>query len=156
MSLTTTAIMMAVSGAVSAVAGLGLGFLVRRVGKKRLLLFLTGTVMALSSVALLWTGSFSLLIILSVINGFSWTFFPITSTIPFELEGIKPREVAVAMSFQMTAMWAGTVVGPVLAGFLVEASGDLKLALTVTSLFSLLLAVSGILLPRGNSLEAYP
>ena len=92
--------------------------------------------------------SLPLLMVFSFVNGLSWTFFPITSTIPYELSGIKPREIAVAMSFQMTAMWAGTVIGPVLAGFVHDTSGDLKLALMITSLCPLLLAAAGFLLPR--------
>ena len=40
------------------------------------------------------------------------------------LPGIKPREVAVALATMMMLMSAGTVLGPVSAGFLQEAFGD--------------------------------
>ena len=81
-------------------------------------------------------------------NGVSWAFFPVVMTIPFELAGIKPREIAVAIGFLETAIWAGAVIGPVLAGSLQEATGDLRLALMVTSITAISLTGGALFLPR--------
>ena len=59
------------------------------------------------------TGSVPLLLLLALFNGVSWGFWPILQTVPFQLPGIKPREVAVAPATMMMLMSAGTVLGPV-------------------------------------------
>lgn len=148
LSLTKSASLIGISVAVSAVAGLGVGVIVTKVGKKRVILSVCGVVLAISSVGLLWTGSYPFLVLISMANGVSWAFFPVVMTIPFELAGIKPREIAVAIGFLETAIWAGAVIGPVLAGSLQEATGDLRLALMVTSITAISLTGGALFLPR--------
>ncbi|MFQ5872963.1 MAG: MFS transporter [Dehalococcoidia bacterium] len=154
-SLTSAAVLFSISGLVAAPGALGMSYLVTRTGKRKLILWVSGILIAFSSAGLLYTGSYPLLILIAVANGFSFTFFPIVMSVPFELSGIKPREVAVAIGFLRSAMMTGAVIGPVLAGFLQDASGDLRLALTVTCLSALTLTVSALLLPgRWNRLAA--
>ena len=95
-SLTTSALVMGVGGGLSAFTGFGVGFLVRRIGRKRQMLSLSGLLLAVTSAGLLWTGSIPILLLLFIVQSFGWSFFPIIMTIPFELPGIKPREIAVA------------------------------------------------------------
>ncbi len=151
-SLKVTASVWAISGLVSAAAAMGISILARKADVKRLILVLCGVVVTASSIGMLFTGSIVYLVLLGVANGLSFVFFPILMTIPFELPGIKPREVAVANGFIDTFFVAGAMLGPILAGVLQEASGSLRTALVVTSFFALTLTACGLLLPR--SLDA--
>ncbi|MFQ5933512.1 MAG: nitrate/nitrite transporter [Dehalococcoidia bacterium] len=148
MSLTRTATLVAIGGGFSSVAGIGMGLLVRRIGRKRQVLSFAGILLAVSSVGLLWTGSYPILLLIQIANALGWTFFPITMTIPFELSEIKPREVAVAVSFQQSLIWLGAFIGPILAVTIHEASGDLRLALMVTSFATVAMTAGALLLPR--------
>lgn len=147
-SLTASASLVSIMAATAAVAGLGVGFMVSRTGKRKLVLWLTGIIMSLASVGMLWTGSYSELVLLSLGRGLAWGFFPVMMTMPFELPEIKTREIAVAAAFLQTATILGAVVGPVLAGSLQQATGDLRMALLVTSVWPAALTVGALLLPR--------
>ncbi len=102
--------------------------------------------MTVTSIAMLYTGSFGILVLISIIHGLSFTFFPVVMTIPFELEGIRPREIAVAMGFLRTAMMLGAVLGPVITGALHEGTGDLRVALTIVGVAALSLTLSALAL----------
>ena len=64
----------------------------------------------------------------------------------YQLPGIKPREVAVGVSFMQTSIWVGAVIGPLLVGFVQEATGDLRMPLTVAALSPLILVLAAGLL----------
>lgn len=147
-SLTSSATLFAISSAVSAPCALGLGVLVGRVGKRKLILWVSGLAISGTSLGMLYTGNYSLLILIAIGQGLSFTFFPIILSIPFELAGIRPRETAVALSFLRTTMTAGGVIGPILAGSIQNATDDRRLALTVTSLTALSLTACALMLPR--------
>ena len=148
MSLSTAGFVLATGGLVSAVAGVGVGILVARVGRKRQILLVTGLILVVPHALMLWTGSVPILIGLQLIAGLGWTFYPVTMTIPFELSRIKPREIAVAVGFIETLTWIGMFIGPLLAGGIQEVTGDLRLALLVCSFFSITLTIGGFMLPR--------
>ncbi len=148
LSLTKSTVVRALGGFVMAPAALAVGVLVSRTGKKRPLLFISGILMGLSYAGMLYTGSFFNLSMLSIANGLSVTIFPIIFTIPFELPGIKPREVAVASALIRSIMMSGAIIGPVLTGALQQAFGDLRLALTVACIASVTMPVAALLLPR--------
>ena len=103
--------------------------------------------MAITSIGMLSTGSYSLLVLWALVNGMAWTFFPIIWTVPFELKDIKPREIAVAVGFQQTTMYFGSFVGPIMAGFIHQMSGDLHLGLVIPFCFSIFMSLGGILMP---------
>ncbi len=147
-SLTMSALVMGIGGGLSAITGFGVGFLVRRIGRKRQMLFLAGLLLGLTSAGLLWTGSIPILLLLFLIQSFGWSFFPIIMTIPFELPGIKPREVAVAATFLESILWIGALLGPILAGAIQDISGDLRLGLLVTGLLALTMTIGSYRLPR--------
>ena len=67
-------------------------------------------------------------------------------TIPFELPGIKPSEVAVGQSVIETCMMLGAALGPPAVGYLAESLGSLGTALRIICLFPLMMAVAGFLL----------
>lgn len=147
-SLTMSALVMGVGGGISAFTGFGVGFLVRKIGRKRQMLSLSGLVLAVTSAALLWTGSIPILLLLFALQSFGWSFFPIIMTIPFELPGIKPREVAVAATFLETILWIGALIGPILAGAIQDTSGDLRLGLMVTGLSAVTMTIGSYRLPQ--------
>lgn len=148
LSLTKSTTVRAIGGFVMAPGALLVSVLVSRTGKKRPLLFAAGILMALSYAGMLYTGSFLNLALLSIVNGLAVTIFPVIFTIPFELPGIKPREVAVASAFVRSLMMSGAIIGPVMTGALQQAFGDLRLALTIACLSSVTITAAALMLPR--------
>ena len=144
----TSGSIIAIGGGVSAFAGIGVGLLTNKIGKKRVILWWCGVGMAATQVGFLWTGSFGWLVLITAVNGVSWSYFPIILTIPFQLPGIKPREIATAIGFLETAVWAGALVGPILTGALEDFALDPRLALMVTAAMPISLSIAAMLLPR--------
>ena len=147
-SLKASATAMSVGGAFSAFVGLGVGLVASRAGKKRQILSLSGLVLTGTTVGLLWISNYPSLMVVFLVQSVGFSFFPIAMTIPYELPGIKPREVAVASSTLYTMLWIGTFIGPVLAGAIEQSTEDLRLALMVTSFAACLMTLSGFLLPK--------
>ncbi len=142
----TTALLWAIAGMVAGPAALGISLLVNRTGKRRTALRMGGIFVSATTIALLYSGSFPVLVVLSLLNGLSVTFFPVVMTIPFQLKGIRTREIATAAGFLNAAMMVGSVSGPVVAGLLHEATGDQRLALTITGLAGVLLTLGALFL----------
>ncbi len=128
--------------------------LLPRVARRR---FMVLAVCALTSSAahlgLVFTSSVPVVLALFVVIGASISFFPVMTTMVFHLPNIRPREVAVGVSFIYTLASLGSAIGPLLVGFLQEATGDLRQALFVTVFFPLLLFASSIYL-RGRGSDA--
>ena len=99
-----------------------------------------------SHLVLVYTGSIALVLALSIVRGAAIAYFPVVLTIVFLFPDIRPREVAVGFAFLETSVLIGEALGPLLVGFLQEATGDLQLALTVTVFFPLTLVVTALLL----------
>ncbi|MBA4181978.1 MAG: hypothetical protein C0506_15410 [Anaerolinea sp.] len=57
--------------------------------------------------------------------------FPTIMTLPYELPGIKPREIAVVSSFLFSLFTFGLVIGPLLTGAVQQATGSLQTAFLV-------------------------
>ena len=144
----TSGSIIAIGGGVSAFAGIGVGLLTNKIGKKRVILWWCGIGMAATQVGFLWTGSFGWLVLLTMVNGVAWTYFPITLSIPFQLPGIKPREIATAIGFLETAVWGGALIGPILTGTLEDYALDPRSALMVTSAMPVSLTICAMLLPK--------
>ena len=144
----TSGSIIAIGGGVSAFAGIGVGLLTNKIGKKRVILWWCGVGMAATQVGFLWTGSFGWLVLITAVNGVAWAHFPIVLTIPFQLPNIKPREIATAIGFLETAVWAGALVGPILTGALEDFALDPRLALMVTAAMPISLSIAAMLLPR--------
>ena len=111
-----------------------------------MVLVVTALITIVVHIGLLLTGSTALVLLLSIARGLSISYFPIVITMVYQLPDIKPREVAVGLSFVYTCIDAGTAVGPLLVGFLQEATGDLKMSLMITVLFPLTLVLAAFLL----------
>ena len=128
---------------VGGITGLGLSYSVMNFGGRRPVLQLAGTVMTASYVGMTLTGSIPLLLSLSVLNGMAWGMYPVLYTVPFHLPGIRPREIVISVSALMTMIAVGTGTGPVIAGLLQEAVGDLGRTLLIMAFAPLSLIVAG-------------
>ncbi len=109
----------------------------------------TGVATMSAHMALLFTDSEALIILINIFRGFSICYFPVIVTMVYQLPGIRPREVAIGLAFIYTVMNAGSAIGPLIVGGIVQVTGDLQMALFVTTLLPLSLVVSAFLLkPR--------
>ena len=116
-------------------------------GRAPILAF-AGVVMAGTYCAMTLTQSFSLLLVISIINGIGWGFFPLLYMVPFHLKGIQPREIAIAVAVVMSMAALGSSIGPALTGFMQESMGSLQLSLRIISLSPLTLVIAAILLGK--------
>ena len=145
-SLQLSGAVVALSIVVGGFAGLGVGFTVTKVDIRRPLLVVFSLLLTGSYLGMVSTGSATLLMVSGLLNGISWGFWPIVATVPFQLPGIRPREVAVGLAFSVSLMSLAFVLGPIVAGLLQEVLGDLRPALMVVSLGCLSLIGTGIFL----------
>ena len=67
-------------------------------------------------------------------------------TVPFQLPGIRPREVAVAVAFTLVLVSVGTLLGPLVTGYLNEAFDNWSTPLLIASFGGLTASASGFLL----------
>ncbi len=135
---------------VGGVAGLGLGYVVMNKGHGKLILQVMGILMPVTYLGMTMTGSIPILIGLTLLNGVAWGFWPILFTVPYDLPGIRPRQVAVAVAFTMMMSSVGTALGPLAAGLLHQALGDLQQTLFIISFTGLSLTAAGVLLRTGT------
>ena len=145
---------LALSIFVGGVAGLGVGYVVMARDMRKSFLQVFGILMTLSYMGMILVDSIPVLVVMGILNGVAWGFFPILYTVPFWIRGIRPREVAVALAFITVTLSVGAVVGPLSVGFLQSAFDDLRIALFIVSIPSMTLFVSGILMRRPVAEEA--
>ena len=129
------------------------GFLVnalpRFVGKQPLILAVGGVAVTASYIALLYATDTTVVLLLGVAEGLARSYFPVLMTMVFLLPGVKPREAGIGLSFIETCIWGGGALGPVVVGFVEEATGDLRIAVMVICFAPLvLLPVAGLLVLR--------
>ena len=145
-TIKTSALLWTITGLVAGPTGLAVNLVVNRLGKRRTALRIGGVYVVLTTIPLLYSGSFPVLVAISILHGMCFSFYPIVMTIPFQLKGIRAREIAVAMGFLTSALTLGGVSGPVLAGFIHEVSGDQRLALTLVGFSGLALTLGALFL----------
>jgi cyanate permease len=150
MSLVTSGWLIGVLGLVVASGGfIVVPLLSRRAGNRAPLLII-GITLCVTFLGTLETDSIPVLVAVLIINGLGrgafWTIF---NTIPFELPGSRPREVALAQALMQTMFWGGGVLGPILVGFIHQATGDLKLAMVVIFIFPIAMTLAS-LIPSGR------
>ena len=133
------------------ISGLAVGYVATLTRQDKVLLGVLGALMAYTFAAMPLTGSVPLLLLFNFLNGVAWGFWPILYTVPFHLQGIRPREVAVAVGFIAMMVSLGSTLGPLATGLLQERFGDLRLALLIVSATPLSLTTAGILLRQGSS-----
>jgi nitrate/nitrite transporter NarK len=121
------------------------GVLTMRLGRRKPVLWLSGLMLPLVTMGVLFSRSFPVLASLWFLWGLAELYYPVIMTIPYELPGIKPQGVVLATAFVVTVFTAGSGLGPLLAGYVAGAIG-LEKALLVTCFFPLLLFVAGLLI----------
>ncbi|MBI2303589.1 MAG: MFS transporter [Chloroflexi bacterium] len=124
------------------------GFLSEWIGRRKPILHISGFALPLLCYSLLLTNSVSLLALLAVASGLAWISFPILNTIPYELPGMKPREIVVATALVHTILTVGGALGPLLVGVMYERTASLDLALGVASLFGFLVFIASLFIPE--------
>ena len=149
-SLQWSGIILALGVFVGGAAGLGLGYIVMNKGHGKFILQILGILMPVTYLGMILTGSIPILIGFTLLNGVAWGFWPILFTVPFHLPGIRPRQVAVAVAFTMMMSSLGTALGPLAAGLLQQALGDLQQTLFILSFTGLSLTAAGIFLRTGT------
>ena len=95
---------------------------------------------------LLYTEPATLVVLLATVKGVFSAFFAVLMGMVFYLPNIRPREVAVGQALLRIAISTGAAIGPMMVGFIQEATGDLRQALFYTAFGSLALVVSAVLL----------
>ena len=109
-------------------------------------LIVGGVGLSLSYFGMLFTGSLPLLFLFAVILGISFSFFPLMFTMLYELPGIRPREVAIGTGLIFSMLWVGAATGPLIVGFIEEATENLRLGLLVTSVGPITMIAAGFML----------
>ncbi|MFQ5934285.1 MAG: CynX/NimT family MFS transporter [Dehalococcoidia bacterium] len=116
------------------------------VRKQPLVLAVGGLVTTGIYLGLIYSESPTLTLALGVAEGIFRAYFPVLMIMVFQMPNIKPREVGVGLAFMETCIWIGSAIGPLVVGFIQEATGDLRFAILVTSFTPLTLLVSAALL----------
>ncbi len=149
-SLRTSGIALAMDVILGGVGGLAIGYYAATWRKEGLFLKGLGLLMVASFLGMILFDSIAIIFLMSIINGIAWTFFPILITVPFNLRGIQPRQLAVAFSFVMMLISLGQALGPLFVGFLDEYTGDLKMSMFIASVTPLSLVIAGATLSFGR------
>ena len=142
---------LAVGVLMGGLAGLALGWAATAYDRGRTILLANGAVIGATFAGMTLTGSLPLLLVLTFWNGVAFGFWPVLYSTPFHLPGMRPREIAVSLSFIQMSSSAGIAIGPLIAGALQQATGDLRLSLAVVSFASLTLCAAGLLMRDGLS-----
>jgi len=147
--LTTAGILMGLFPIGSAFSTVFTGFLSDKIGLRRPMIWPAALIEPVFYLAMLLPLPVEALGAAAFITGcLSYAPLPALQTIPYEIRGIKPSEVAIGSTFiSMITMWGG-VAGPMIASAIYALTGSLVLALVVTSFFPLTLAAGGFLLPE--------
>ena len=114
--------------------------------RQTLVLAACGIATAGANLGLLYIDSVPTLLLMPVVRGLFAAYFPVLMIMVYQLPGIKPREVVVGVAFMQTSIWIGAAIGPLLVGFLQDATGDLRLALLTTAFTPLGLVLSAAIL----------
>lgn len=122
------------------------GFLSIKLGRRKPAIWLSGLLLPFVTLGILFSRSFAMLAFLWLMWGIVELYVPVISTIPFELPGIKPREVPVASAFVVSVFTAGAGLGPLLGGYLASMLGSLERALAMICVFPILLFITGLMI----------
>ncbi len=94
---------------------------------------------------MLLTSNVPALIVIALVQGASWLYFPIVQTAPFQMKGVNSREIAVATAVMMVANMAALTIGPGVTGMLAEVI-PLRTAMAIITFAPLVSVAGGLLL----------
>ncbi len=123
------------------------GFFASRVRRRRALLVGSGLLLTGASLGMLLSEQMAVLVPMGLLAGIAWGHLPIALTMPYELPGLRPREVPVGLSMVTTLMMTGGVLGPITVGAIESVTGSAMTALVAGALFPLVLCVCSLFLP---------
>ncbi len=153
-SLNWSGALLAINLAVGGVSGLVMAFVVARTRRVNRILVVIGVSMTGGYAAMTLTGSIPLLVLFAAVSGLSGAYFPLLYSVAFQLRGVTADRIPVAVATVMTAVSLGTLLGPMLTGFLQEAFGELRLPLIIASASGLLLLPVGAFITIGHARES--
>ena len=146
LSATMVGLAVGISAIAAAPSSIGINAVAYFNRNRPLVLATCGIVKCVLILLLLYTEPAGLVILLTTIKGIFSAFFAVLMGMVFYLPNIKPREVAVGQAFLRLSISTGAALGPLMVGFIQEATGDLRRALLYTAFAPLALVVSSVLL----------
>ena len=151
-SLTTAGLILSALPIGSIVASLTAPIICDKWGKEKPMIWMWGLILPVCYYAMLATSNTVLLVIASFAAGFgAFAFVPPGLSLPYKI-GLNPKVVAMGMAIMMTLITLGGAAGPLIAGNIIESSGDLFKALAICCLSPLTLFIFGIFLPERGRL----
>ena len=145
---TTSGLLFGFGSLVTIPVAIGIGWLGPRIRARRALFMVSGLVMTLSCVGLLYTTDIWVLVLLMIGFGVSWGYIPLILALPFEIPRISQREIALASALLTMLFLAGGIAGPVVVGTMSDVTGSMRTALLVGVLSSIGIIVSGFFITR--------
>ncbi len=126
------------------------GWVNRKFSSRRVLLAVPALLNVLLALAIVLTTDTMLLALAITALGLVWIAVPALEMLPFEFDGILPREVAAVSA--LVAMFAGLgfASGPIIVGVVTELSGGLQTGLVVMALTSGIGIIAGLLYPASR------
>jgi cyanate permease len=124
--------------------------------RQPLLLGISGVAVISTGAALLHLHWVPALLLVAVPRGMVHVYFPAINIMVYQLRGATPREVAAGIAVVSTAAWAGAAVGPLMVGFVQEATDDRRLALYTTVFFPALGIIAAAVLHILQSRASLP
>ncbi len=156
MALTTIGLITGLMPIGGVCANLTMGFVSDRIGLRKPTMWPSGLLQPFLYFILFSPIPVWALPVLAFVTGFvAWTPFAAIRTIPFELPGIKPSEVAVGQALVSTLTALGPILGSLTVGYLAETLGSLRTALSIAGVFPLTITISWFFLPETGP-KAYP
>jgi cyanate permease len=131
--------------------GLLAGMLAKRVQNRQLFLWLPALCNLLLGLAITYTTTPWLLMVLLTGVGLVWIASPIMEILPFELPDIQPRQVAVIVSLVRTLSGLGFAIGPLVTGMVAQWTGSLQTGLLALCLLTGVGVIAGLCYPSPAS-----
>ena len=123
------------------------GLVNRKFHNRRILLAVPAVLNVLLALAIVLTTDTLLLALAITLLGLVWVAVPAMEMLPFEFEGILPREVAAVSALVSMFAGLGFAAGPMIVGAVAEFSGSLLAGLVVMAVFSGVGVVAGLMYP---------
>ena len=119
----------------------------RKATNRRMLLTVPATLNVLLALGIALTQDMVPLAVLIAGMGLVWVAVPALEMLPFEFEGIAPREVAAISALVVTLSAIGFATGPMIVGAVAQLTSSLQTGLVAMSLASSVGIVAGLMYP---------
>ena len=122
-------------------------FINRKAANRRMLLTTPASLNVVLALGITLTHGTVPLAVLIAGMGLVWIAVPALEMLPFEFEGITPREVAAISALIVTLSALGFAAGPMIAGAVAQLTGSLQTGLVAMSLVSSVGTAAGLMYP---------